>query len=127
MAVVAADLIAPTGELDPELFEATDPGGDTEARVEAAIAAIALASPSASDNAVTAWVYSRIYTAKANSLANQPTTMTVDGQSQGWAKHQIDHFRSLAARWLSIYNEDTDSTPTPAPRRSRSVRGRVVW
>jgi hypothetical protein len=126
MALLPSDLIAPDGELDPELFEANDPGGNTEARVTSALAKIEEVNGGASDSAKTAWVYWRIYNAKAGSLANTPQSMTVDGESQSWAKHQIDHFRAMAKQYKAAYDEETQTVPVPAVRRSRSVRGRVV-
>lgn len=127
MALTAADLIAPKGELEPTLFSATDAGGSVTARVEAALAQIATVNPSAGDEAKAAWVYARVFRAKSSQIANLPASMSVDGQSQTWREDQVTQFSGLARLWQTRYDELTQTEAVPAVRRSRSVRGTVVW
>ncbi len=124
MALEASALIAPVGELAPDLFDSSDPAGNTATRVEALLNA---APAGITDAAKAAWIYARMFRAKANELAALPASMSVDGESQGFARHQIDHFRTLATQWQAVYDETTAADVVPTPPRSRSVRGKVVW
>jgi hypothetical protein len=122
--LTADALIAPKGELAPDLFDADDAGGSTTARVEAALLAV---GADTSDAIAAAYVYARLYNAKANALAAMPSSMTIDGDSETWSAAQINHFQALAAKWQAVYERLTATPPVfDGRRRSRSVRGRVV-
>jgi hypothetical protein len=132
MAVTAEDLIAPEGELEAALF----PAGDLQSRVAAYLAdaqgRIASVAPAQQDDAVTAWVHYRAYTAVARRLAVEPEQAKVDDESRTYNRKQVEYFQELATAARSQFERLTSAPPAPDQQRRRypgssSVSTEAVW
>lgn len=116
MAVKPQDLLAPVGELEPDLFPGEEEDQETGsaklvARLNAYIADAA-AQGATTDAGVKAWAYHRAYKAVYISMSANPIQASEEGQgSATYAKEQADRFKDLAAEWLDKFNEAVSVVP----------------
>ena len=102
MAVTAADLKLPKGELQPAWF----PDGDLDTSIAAWIAAVDLGSIAAGedqDRATTAYVYSRAYRTVAGRLASTPTTEKTNDLTTTIDAARVKFFTDMADSWQTAY------------------------
>ena len=110
MAVTAADLKLPKGELQPAWF----PDGDLDTSIAAWIAAVDLGSIAAGedqDRATTAYVYSRAYRTVAGRLASTPTTEKTNDLTTTIDAARVKFFTDMADRWETVYRGILAETP----------------
>jgi uncharacterized protein YfaP (DUF2135 family) len=132
MPLAVEDLIQPAGELEPNLFSASDPGGDTEARVTVWLVeaeAQAASVPSADRDAATAqWVYWRAYNSKYRQLLAQPASEDVGEGSRQYLISQIRAFEEMAAAAKAEFNGYVVTVEAPSsPPSTVSVPKWIVW
>lgn len=105
MAVTATDFVAPTGELTADMFP-----GDTLSTNVAAYLTQAQSKAPSNDDAQTAWVYYRAWTAIANRLGTNPAEIDIEGEgSTRLLREQIAFAQSRASYWRAEYEAETSS------------------
>ena len=122
MAVTAADLTSPTGEIEPAVLWPGEAGATTTARLTAYVAdgelqAADIAAGASHDAAVKAWAYHRAYMSVYMRLTAEPTATTINDQgSASWSTQQVQNWKDLAdaklAAFTEIVDEATDAEPT---------------
>lgn len=108
MAVVAADLTFPTGEIQPQWFE----GQDLPALLATWIGIVEpvvppAATPEQADAIVTAYAYWRAYSAIYMRMAGDPNSVALSGElSAGWAPANTKAFFTRAEWWRLRYEAE---------------------
>lgn len=107
MAVTAADVTAPTGELRPEWF--TSPDLPTAAGVWIGLGESQVpdgATSEQSDAVVTAYVYVRGFSDLLLRMSADPNSVSIDKGdiSASFAKDQRDQIAGKAAKWQATYD-----------------------
>lgn len=133
MAVKAEDLLAPAGELEPDLFPNEVKGTDRApllTRLSTYIAdAVAKGSPS--DEATKAWAYHRAYRAVYISMSANPIKADEAGQgSATFDKTQADRFLALSNEWLAVWEDLIGEVPEEKPTGfpgTQSQRANFSW
>lgn len=121
MPVNAADLVAPSGELEGNLFPGEDPaatGGRLDQYIDEANSLIADmdSQPDNPDSAVKAWAYHRAYRAVFIRMSADPTRANLDDQgTEQFDVKQADRFRTLSEEKLDLWNRLTISDETASP------------
>lgn len=104
--MAVSDFIAPDGELTPDMF----PGDTLSANIGAYLAQAAVKAPD-NDEAQTAWVYYRAWTAVANRLGTAPAEVDIEGEGGiRTLKEQLAFAQGRASYWRSEYEAETAST-----------------
>lgn len=133
MAVKAEDLLAPAGELEPDLFPNEVKGTDRApllARLSAYVAeAVGKGSPS--DDATKAWGYYRAYRAVYIGMSANPIKAEEAGQGAAtFDKDQAARFNSLSQEWLGVW-ENLTGVVAEAPQTgfpgTQSQRANFSW
>lgn len=103
---VATDFIAPEGELTADMF----PGDTLATNVQAYLDQAELKAAD-NEDAQTAWVYYRAWTAVANRLATEPSSIDIEGEgSRQYLVPQMAAAQARANYWRSEYESLTAST-----------------
>lgn len=134
MAVTAATLMAPEGEIESSFFPDEDSTA-IEARLTKYIAdgmtrAAALDDPSQADTFVTYWAYHRAYSAVYKLMSAAPASLTFEGQMSGsMLITQIENFKDLAAdnRVAAEAMLPVATKVKPESLGSQAVNTRVKW
>ncbi len=105
MAVVAADFLIPTGELQPTWFEGQDLTSWLTAWVAAATLTVpAEATTEQADTIVTAYGYWRAYRAKCGEMAGTPNSVALAGElSATTSDGRMNKFCEWAEQWRAVY------------------------
>jgi len=135
MAVLPADLQAPTGELEDTLFQGLTPALITtrlQSYIDDATArGTVLTDVTQHDSFVIAWAYYRAYRAQAERLAAQPASASLTGLgSLSVSAEQLKFFNRQSVEWLRIANGYlTLETPPNLTRRvgTAPVANKVSW
>ena len=135
MAIAAADLLAPNGELEVDWFAPLDSAAVT-ARLTAWIADGYTKQPSSADQQVKddtakAWGYYSAYKHIASALARKPSVLTVveqnDTTSRTYTRDEIQHFTDMSQSWYSVVIALTPVIDTSDFTPSKSVRHRTAF
>ncbi len=130
MAVLATDLIYPTGLLRPDQF----PGESltavvTDKWLPEAVQKAAEANPDFRNDAVEDWVYYRGFSSIANRLAGTPDSMMQEGVQRTMSNARIQYFQELAenhkAQFLAAFG--TTQVITAKSGHTTSVNTRVKF
>jgi hypothetical protein len=137
MALVVADLLAPDGMLELDLFDATEPGGGTEERAAVWLAqgeeaATLVATTAARDKAARWYAYHRAWAAKADRLAAQLSNADLTGLSYTIAASQYKHFEQRAKEALAEYENIIESgggttISAVGERVTASIQHKIRW
>lgn len=142
MAIVAAALIAPAGELTVELLEelrtlvpaAADTTAVAQAYADAGnIKGAALTDAARQDAAATAWAYHRAFAHRAQQILSGAMSASGDGEGgESYSTAQAQELKKDAARWLAAYEAEVaadaaESTPATKPVGSGSQTVRFGW
>lgn len=108
MAVAAADLLSPNGEIEVSFFPGEDETavtGRLTAYISDGNAKAASLSGAEKDAAVTAWAYHRAYKAIYTKLLRNPSSWSLEGEgSASISGEQIKAFGRLADDYLAVFN-----------------------
>lgn len=119
MAVTAADLVAPAGELETNLFPGESlaaGGGRLDEYIAEATALIAAlpSPPDDADQATKAWAYHKAYRAVYIRMSADPQRASLDDQgSEQFDIRQADRFLALSREWRKNWDRMV-STETEA-------------
>jgi hypothetical protein len=115
MAVVAADFLIPTGELQPAWFEGQDLTSWLTAWIAAATLTVpAEATPEQADAIVSAYGYWRAYRAKCGEMAGTPNSVALAGElSATTSDGRMNKFCEWAEQWKAAYEEAVGSAGGP--------------
>jgi hypothetical protein len=106
MAVTAADLTYPVGEIEPEWFSGQDLAGNLSQWISQGYATASSAGvedEAAADGVAEAFGYVRAYRAKARALAATPNSISIVGDiGVSGFTGQAKFFLSEAARWETV-------------------------
>ena len=135
MALEAKDLIQPEGELEPDLFGATEPGGDTQSRVAKYLVASEslvsdISDAGAKEQAQAAYVYWRAFSAKARRMQAVASRKKAGDVEVQYIVQQAKFFESEAAKYEKRFNDilaDVADKSVPAKPTSRAVVNQVEW
>jgi hypothetical protein len=134
MAVTAADILIPTGFIDPAWYDADITTSLTAWIADGAAAAPAEATEAQQDAVSRAWAHYRAFMAKADAVANSPSSATLTGAlSVSNAKDRVDYWTRKAAEWLALYETALgEATPVVVAYAgysppTRSVERTVAW
>jgi hypothetical protein len=133
--MIASDLIQPKGEIEPDLFEADDPGGDTTERVteylsQAEEAAGSISDADTKDKAIAAYVYYRTFLAFSRILRSMPEEHKEGDGSRRYAKSQADSFEGTALTYKAQFDAYLADVAGEIPATSPatiSVPVEFVW
>lgn len=129
MAVTAADLVAPKGELESSLFKGEDIVADG-GRLDQYIAE-AVAKGAASDEAVKAWAYHRTYLAVYLRMSSAPVKASLDDQgSREYDSKQAERFLARSNEMLNRYLDLTGGEAEAAPLQrgqTGAVSTQILW
>lgn len=138
MAVTAAQITSPAGQLEPALLFPADDAPSFAARCaawieEGSAKAAAITDDDDRDAATRDWCYYRAYEAVALRLAASPRTTTLTDQgSAGYDAAQEQTFRDLAAQHLAAFQRavasaTVDGQQPPDEPFTTPVRLQPVW
>ena len=134
MAVTAADLTSPVGEIEPAVLWPGELGATTTERLTAYVAdgelqAADLSAGASRDAAVKAWAYYRAYMAVYIRLTAEPTSKTINDQaSESFSVQQIQNWKDMADAKLATFTELVDEATDVQPTLTQpTVAARTVF
>ena len=136
MPLTFQDLIQPDGEIEPDLFSATDPAGSTQTRIERWLVIAAAETEGIEDEGVkqsaqVAYVYWRAFSSVARILRKEPSVFSpAQGQTRTYTKEQITAFERDAAKYKAEFDaivaDVADEIPDPVASTT-AVATEIVW